>query len=75
MNTERLLNIVMMDMTMEKMKIEDDIERTINDNNISIDDKTVKMKLLIHRLSTTENSIATFSNMLNNNNNTKEKEN
>jgi hypothetical protein len=74
MNTERLLNIVMMDMTMEKMKIEDDIERTINDNNISIDDKTMKMKSLIHRLSTTENSIATFSNMLNNNN-TKEKEN
>ena len=74
MNTERLLNIVMMDMTMDKMKIEDDIERTINDNDISIDEKTMKMKSLIHRLSTTENSIATFSNMLNNNN-TKEKEN
>lgn len=74
MNTERLLNIVMMDMTMDKMKIEDDIERTINDNNISIEEKTMNMKKLIHRLSTIENSIATFSNMLNNNN-TKEKEN
>lgn len=65
----------MMDMTMDKMKIEDDIERTINDNNISIEEKTTKMKTLIHRLSTIENSIATFSNLLNNNNNTKEKEN
>ena len=65
----------MMEMTMEKMKTEEEIERYINRNDISIDDKTLNIKNLIYRLSSTENAIATFSNMLNNNNNTKEKEN
>ena len=74
MNTERIINLVMMEMTMEKMKTEEEIERYINRNDISIDDKTLNIKNLIYRLSSTENAIATFSNMLNNNNNTKEKE-
>ena len=75
MNTERIINLVVMEMTMEKMKTEEEIERYINRNDISIDDKTLNIKNLIYRLSSTENAIATFSNMLNNNNNTKEKEN
>jgi len=75
MNTERIINLVMMEMTMDKMKLEDDIERAINRNDISIEERTNTLKSLVYRLSTTENAIATFSNMLNNNNNTKEKEN
>ena len=75
MNTERIINLVMMEMTMDKMKLEDDIESVINRNDISIEERTNTLKSLVYRLSTTENAIATFSNMLNNNNNTKEKEN
>jgi hypothetical protein len=75
MNTERIINLVMMEMTMDKMKLEDDIESAINRNDISIEERTNTLKSLVYRLSTVENAIATFSNMLNNNNNTKEKEN
>lgn len=74
MNTERLFNLVMSDMAMDKMKLEDDLERIINNKDMSIDDKIKEAKYLLYRISTTENAIATFSNLLNNNNK-KENEN
>ena len=74
MNTERLFNLVMSDMAMDKMKLEDDLERIINNKDMSIDDKIKEAKSLLYRISTTENAIATFSNLLNNNNK-KENEN
>lgn len=73
MNTERLFNLVMSDMAMDKLKIEDDMERIINNKDMTIEDKMFQMKSLLYRLSSTENTIATFSNLLNNNNE-KEKE-
>lgn len=73
MNTERIFNLVMSDMAMDKLKIEDDMERIINNKDMAIDDKILQMKTLLYRLSSTENAIATFSNLLNNNNK-KEKE-
>jgi len=74
MNTERLFNLVMTDMTMDKMKLEDDLERIINDKDKSIDSKMAEAKAILYRLSSTENAIATFGNLLNNNNKN-EKEN
>lgn len=74
MNTERLFNLVMTDMSMDKMKLEDDLERIINNKDMSIDAKIMESKSILYRLSSTENAIATFSNLLNNNNkNEKEK--
>lgn len=73
MNTERLFNLVMSDMAMDKMKLEDDLERTINNKDISIDEKMTMAKSLLYKISNVENAIATFSNLLNNNNK-KEKE-
>lgn len=73
MNTERLFNLVMSDMAMDKMKLEDDLERTINNKDISIDGKMTMAKSLLYKISNVENAIATFSNLLNNNNK-KEKE-
>ena len=64
----------MSDMAMDKMKLEDDLERIINNKDMSIDDKIKEAKSLLYRISTTENAIATFSNLLNNNNK-KENEN
>lgn len=74
MNTERLFNLVMSDMAMDKMKLEDDLERIINNKDMSIDVKIMEAKSILYRLSSTENAIATFSNLLNNNNKN-EKEN
>jgi len=68
MSTERLFNLVMTDMTMDKMKLEDDLERIINNKNMTIDEKISITKSIICKLSSTENCIATFSNLLNNNN-------
>lgn len=68
MNTERLFNLVMTDMTMDKLKLEDDLERVINNKEMSIDVKINETKSLLYRISTCENAIATFSNLLNNNN-------
>lgn len=73
MNTERLFNLVMSDMAMDKMKLEDDLERTINNKDISIDEKMTMAKSFLYKISNVENAIATFSNLLNNNNK-KEKE-
>jgi hypothetical protein len=74
MNTERLFNLVMSDMAMDKLKLEDDLERIINNKDMSIDVKMLETKSILYRISNTENTIATFSNLLNNNNK-KENEN
>jgi putative IMPACT (imprinted ancient) family translation regulator len=74
MNTERLFNLVMSDMAMDKLKLEDDLERVINNKDMSINDKMKETKSILYRISSTENAIATFSNLLNNNNK-KENEN
>lgn len=74
MNTERLFSLLMSDMAMDKMKLEDDLERIINNKDMTIEIKMKEAKSLLYRISTTENAIATFSNLLNNNNkNEKEK--
>jgi len=74
MNTERLFNLVMSDMAMDKLKLEDDLERIINNKDMSIDVKMMETKSILYRISNAENAIATFSNLLNNNNK-KENEN
>lgn len=74
MNTERLFSLLMSDMAMDKMKLEDDLERIINNKDMTIEVKMKEAKTLLYRISTTENAIATFSNLLNNNNK-KENEN
>ena len=74
MNTERLFNLVMSDMAMDKLKLEDELERIINNKDMSIDVKMLETKSILYRISNTENAIATFSNLLNNNNK-KENEN
>lgn len=68
MNTERLFSLVMSDMGMDKMKMEDDLERIINNKDLCIEEKISMTKTILYRMSTTENAIATFSNLLNNNN-------
>lgn len=74
MNTDRLFNLVMMDMSLDKLKLEEELERVINDKQMMVEDKTSLIKTTLYKLSNTENAIATFSNLLNNNNNNKKED-
>lgn len=72
MNTERVFKIMVMELTNSILKIEEDIEVTINsDLDISVKVKTIK-KLLV-KLTNAENSFNRFTSMMpseeNNNNN------
>jgi hypothetical protein len=73
MDTERLFNIVLGELTIDKLKLETELETAINSNNESIDIKVKKIKDILSMISIVENSIAKFSNLINNNQ--KEKEN
>lgn len=62
MNTERLFKIVVMDITNDQLKLEDELERTINaDMDVSI--KVTLIKSLLSRMSVNDASIARFTSM------------
>ena len=68
MNTERLFNIVIGELSIDKLKLESELETAINSTE-EVDTKVMKIKSILARISTVENSIAKFSNLINNNNN------
>jgi len=68
MNTERLFNIVIGELSIDKLKLETELETAINSTD-DVDTKIIKIKSILARISTVENSIAKFSNLMNNNNN------
>lgn len=68
MNTERLFNIVIGELSIDKLKLETELENAINSTE-DVDTKIMKIKSILARISTVENSIAKFSNLINNNNN------
>ena len=71
MNSERLFKIIISDLTSEKMKNEEELERIIN-LDMETDVKILTIKNILKQISLTELSIAKFSSMLTvNNNNTK----
>ena len=73
MNSERLFKIIISDLTSEKLKNEEELERIIN-SDIETDVKISSIKNVLKEISLTEISIAKFSGMLTvneNNNNTK----
>ena len=77
MNTQRLFNVVLLEWSTEKLKIEDDLERVIASGD-DINDKSHRIKQLVDRLTTVEANIEKFNSMVsvnNNENNEKEKQN
>jgi len=68
MNTERLFNIVIGELSIDKLKLETELETALNSSD-DVDTKVIKIKSILGRISTLENSIAKFSNLINNNNN------
>lgn len=77
MNTQRLFNVVLLDWSTEKLKIEDDLERVIASDD-DIENKSYRIRQLVDRLTTVEANIDKFNSMVstnNNENNEKEKQN
>jgi uncharacterized protein YoxC len=77
MNTQRLFNVVLLDWSTEKLKIEDDLERVIASDD-DINSKSYRIRELVDRLTTVEANIEKFNSMVsvnNNENNEKEKQN
>jgi hypothetical protein len=68
MNTERLFNIVIGELSIDKLKFETELETAINSTE-DVDTKVMRIKSILAKISTVENSIAKFSNLINNNNN------
>lgn len=77
MNTQRLFNVVLLDWSTEKLKIEDDLERVIASDD-DINSKSYRIRELVARLTTVEANIEKFNSMVsvnNNENNDKQKQN
>jgi len=69
MKTERIFNVILLELSSEKMKIEDDLERIMN-SDTDIEFKTKTIKELVVKLNTVEASIIKFNDMISNNNKT-----
>lgn len=68
MNTERLFNIIITDLTTNLLVLENELERTIN-SDIDTDTKVRDVKRLLRDISLTESSMTKFRSMITNNNN------
>lgn len=68
MDGERLFKIVMMDLNSDLLKLEDELETTIN-SSIDVNEKTKKIKKLLSNIAITEASITKFSSMVSMTNN------
>lgn len=68
MNNERLFNIVILELSTKKLKIEDDLERALA-NNAPIDYKSQEIQKLVGQLIEVETSMTRFQEMISNNNN------
>ena len=72
MNTERLFNVVLLELSTEKLTIEDSLEQVLVSSE-DISNKSHKIKQLVARLATVETSIEKFNAMVSNNNNNENK--
>ena len=73
MNTERLFNVVLLELTTDKMKMEDKLEQTINSSD-SIEHKVISIKSILAGMANNDASVAKLQSMLNNNNNIENKQ-
>ena len=68
MDGERLFKIVMMDLNSDLLKLEDELETTIN-SSMDVNEKTKKIKKLLSNIAINEASITKFSSMVSMTNN------
>jgi hypothetical protein len=72
MNTDRIFQVLLLELTADKMKLEDSIEQTINSNE-TITHKVSTLKMNLAGIANIEASMARLQAMLNNNNNNEQK--
>ena len=63
MDGERHFKIVMMDLNSDLLKLEDELEMTIN-SSMDVNEKNKKIKTLLSNIAITEASITKFSTMV-----------
>ena len=68
MNGERIFKIVMMELSSDLLKLEEELECSIN-SDIDVNTKTIKIKELLSQIAITEASMAKFTSMASINNN------
>ena len=67
MNMDRLAKIIVTDYTSELLKLEERLEKTIN-NDFDVDTKTMAVKNILERMVLTEQALGKFQSLLTNNN-------
>lgn len=68
MNTERLFTIILMDFSLEKLKIEEELQNVINSDTV-VGEKLSTIKSLVNRLVSIDASIVKFTELTNTNKN------
>ena len=68
MNTERLFTIILMDFSLEKLKIEEELQNVINSDTV-VGEKLSTIKSLVNRLVSIDASIVKFTQLTNTNKN------
>ena len=69
METNRIIQALLMSYSTDQLMVEDDLERTINDKNKPLNDRVFEVKQLLEKLTTIEQSVVKLQAMLQNNNN------
>jgi hypothetical protein len=64
MNTERMFDIILTELALDKLKYEEQLEQFINDDKIKLKEKLRRVKLILANLTITEMNIAKFSSMI-----------
>lgn len=73
MNTQRLFNIIIANLSSDLLILEENLERIIN-SNIEANEKVTTIKEILKEISLVEHSINKFRTMITNNNNTENTE-
>ena len=73
MKTERLFNVVLLELSAEQLKLEDALEQALVSTMGDIGWKSTTIKDLVAKLATLEMTIAKFNDMISHNNNKEDK--
>lgn len=74
MSTNRVVNIVLTELSVENLKLQEDLELSINSRDLETNDKVNKIKVLLEKLALNEMMISKFQTLLSNLNNNEQKE-
>ena len=74
MSTNRVVNIVLTELSVENLKLQEDLELLINSRDLETNNKVNKIKVFLEKLALNEIMISKFQTLLSNLNNNEQKE-